>query len=398
MPQKPKPLDGFRVLDLSRVLAGPFCGQMLADVGADVVKVESPRGDENRKWSPITPRGESCNFLSVNRGKRGMTLNLQSERGRALLQELVAKADVLIHNFLPSTMRKLGFDIDGMLQKHPRLVICSISAYGAQGPMKDAPGYDGILQAFSGIMDITGEPDGGPVRSGASVVDMSAGLVAFGGIMSALIGRHRDGADRHVMVSLLETAVSLLGFHAVGWLEGQVKPRREGSGLWHLAPYQAFKCSDAYIMAGALTDDAWRRLCDAMELPELRDDPKLATKIERAKYRDEFLPILKSRFQTRTATEWLAILAGAGVPCSPIHTVDQVMTHPQVLANNMHIRATRGDGSITNLVGAPFKIGPDFGPSDRAPPGLGEHTDQILSDWLDLSASDIGKLRSSEAL
>ena len=208
-----KPLAGIRVIDASRVLAGPYCGQLLADMGADVIKIEAPGGDENRNWAPLV-NGESASFLAVNRGKRGITINLQAPEGQELLDQLVSQADVLLHNFLPRTAARLGIDPDALLAKYPRLIVCSISAFGARGPWRERPGYDGILQAFSGLMAVTGDSDRPPVRVGASIIDMSTGLIAFGGVMTALFARVTGGGERHVQTSLLESGISLMGFHA----------------------------------------------------------------------------------------------------------------------------------------------------------------------------------------
>jgi crotonobetainyl-CoA:carnitine CoA-transferase CaiB-like acyl-CoA transferase len=396
-----KPLAGIRVIDLSRVLAGPYCGQMLADMGAEVVKVESPDGDENRGWAPLVgPERESASFLSVNRGKRGITLNLRAPGGRALLDRLLERADVLIQNFLPGTAAKLDVEPERLLARHPRLILCSVSAYGARGPWRDRPGYDGILQAFSGLMGVTGEPNGGPVRVGASVIDMATGLIAFGGVMTALYARAAGRPfGRHVQTSLLESGLSLLGFHAVGWLEGRVMPRREGSSLWNLVPYQAFRCADgAYIMTGALNDAAWKRLCEAIGRPDLRDDPRYETAAQRVPERAALVPIFEAAFASAPAAEWIPRLEAAGVAVSRINTLEDVFAHEQTLANDMAVTARREDGQAMRLLGLPFKLGPEAAPAPQAPPRLGEHTEAVLRDWLDLDAAQVAALRAAGAV
>jgi crotonobetainyl-CoA:carnitine CoA-transferase CaiB-like acyl-CoA transferase len=401
MSNPPKPLAGVRVVDLSRVLAGPYCGQMLADMGAEVVKVESPEGDENRGWAPLVgPGRESASFLSVNRGKRGISLNLRSPEGRALLDRLLERADVLIQNFLPGTAAKLGVEPERLLARHPRLIVCTVSAYGARGPWRDRPGYDGILQAFSGLMGVTGEPDGGPVRIGASSVDMATGLIAFGGVMTALYARAAGRPfERHVQTSLLEAGLSLVGFHAVGWLEGGVLPRREGSSLWNLVPYQAFRCADgAYIMTGALNDPTWRRLCDVVRRPDLRDDPRYATAAQRVPERSTLVPIFQAAFASAPAADWIARLEAAGVVVSRINTMEDVFAHEQTLANDMAVTARREDGGALRLVGLPFKLGPEARPAERAPPRLGEHTEAVLRDWLGLDATQVAAAREAGAV
>ncbi len=356
------PLAGIRVIDLSRVLAGPYCGQMLADMGAEVVKIESPEGDENRGWAPLMgEQRDSASFLSVNRGKRGMTLNLRAAEGRALLDDLLARADVLIQNFLPGTAAKLGVAPEALLARHGRLILCSVSAYGARGPWRDRPGYDGILQAFTGVMGVTGEPDGGPVRVGASVIDMATGLIAFGGVMTALYARATGrGGERHVQTSLLESGLSLLGFHGVGWLQGQVLPQRQGSSLWNLVPYQAFRCADgAFIMTGALNDAAWRRLCEVIGRTDLRDDARYETAAQRVPERAALVPAFEAAFASAPAAEWIARLEAAGVAVSRINTLADVFTHEQTLANDMAVTARRADGQEVRLIGLPFKLGPE---------------------------------------
>lgn len=376
------PLASIRVLDLSRVLAGPYCGQLLADMGADVIKIEQPGGDENRGWAPLVPSGESCNFMSVNRGKRGMVLNLRDTEGQILLRDLLAKSDVLIHNFLPDTARKLGIDIDKLLQEFPRLIVCSITAYGANGPMRDAPGYDSVIQAFAGIMAMTGESEGGPVRSTISVVDLSTGQIACCGILTALIGRDSGCTERHVQTSLFESAVSLLGYHAVAYLQSGILPAREGSGIWHLVPYQAFKCSDQYIYTGALNDSTWRRLCETVERPDLRDDPELATNIQRLAHRKRLVEEFSAIFARESARVWLARLERAQVPASLLHTLDQVFEHEQTLVNDMIVTVSNAASEELRLVGLPFKIGSIVKPSSSAPPKLGQHTAEILEQVL----------------
>jgi len=393
-----RPLTGIRVLDLSRVLAGPYCGQLLADMGADVIKVEQPTGDENRGWAPVLPSGESCNFMSVNRGKRGMTLNLRTDEGKQLLRKLLAVSDVLIHNYLPETAAKLGFDPDALIAEFPRLIVCSVTAYGSKGPLRDSPGYDSVIQAFAGIMAMTGESDGGPVRSTISVVDLATGQIACCGILSALIGRGIGSAERHVQVSLFESAVSLLGYHAVAYLEAGVLPKREGSGIWHLTPYQAFKCSDQYIYTGALNDSTWSRLCDCVGRPDLRDDPALASNILRLSQRERLVSEFTKIFATDTARGWLERLQKFQVPASLLHTLDQVFEHEQTLLNDMVAKAVTSSGDTVRLLGLPFKIGAITQPSPTAPPRLGQHTDEILQDLLGLDADQRRALTGSGAI
>ncbi len=391
------PLEGIKVIDLSRVLAGPYCAQMLADQGADVIKVESPEGDENRAWGSRAPNGITANFNSVNRGKRGITLNLKNADAREVLKRLVQQADVMIHSFIPGSGTRLGVDYDSMKAINPELVFCSINGYGESGEMRNKPGYDLMMQAFSGIMSTTGVEDGPPVRAGASFIDLSTGMLAYGGIMTALYDRKQGGGGRWVRVSLLETAISLLGYHAVAWLQAGTLPRKEGSGVWHLVPYQAFECSDGYMLVGATNDIAWRRFCDALDRNDLAADERFKTNEQRLQHRKVLVDLLHDIFATHTVEHWVARFDAKGVAASPLHTIAQAMAHPQVLANDMVVQAANPDGSTQPLLGAPFKLSGAQGYSTQAAPHLGADTDAVLQS-LNYSAADIARLRDTGAL
>ena len=328
-------LDGVRVVDLSRVLAGPHCAQLLAEGGASVIKVESPEGDENRRWIPIMPDGISSNFHSVNRGKRFMTLDLKSAAAPEILKRLTEWADVMIHSFLPGTAERLGISYDMMRAINPRLIFCSISGYGANGPLRNKPGYDLMVQAFSGSMSVTGYEDGPPVRTGVSYIDMATGMSAYSGIMTALYARTTTGAGTWVRASLLETAVSLMGYHAVAWLQDGIMPVKQGSGGANQAPYQAFRCQDGFILVGAPNNPAWLRLCGALGDEALANDPRFATNVSRVKHKAALVSLLEAHFARHRSAHWTEVLEAAGVAVSPIQTIDQVLTHPQVLANDM---------------------------------------------------------------
>ncbi len=392
-----RPFAGLRVVDASRVLAGPFCCQMLADMGADVIKIESPGGDENRSWPPLAENGISCNYASVNRGKRGLTLDLKKAAAGEVLERLIARADVVVHSFLPPAARRLGLDAEALRARHPRLIVCTISGYGTEGPLADKPGYDLMVQAFGGAMSVTGYDDGPPVRTGVSFVDMSTGLSAYGAIATVLYQRRETGEGSWVRASLLETLVAELGYHAVGWLQGGELPVKQGSGAKGLAPYQAFRCKDGHILVGAPNQGAWDRLCKALGDENLRTDPRFADNASRVENLVALSALLEAHFLTREAKGLAALLERHAIAVSPIQSVDQLMAHEQVRANAMVVEATDGAGRAWPLIGAPFKVGGSAA-SDRAPPALGEHTDEILSADLGLDAAEIARLRASGAV
>lgn len=395
MPSLPhQPLSGLKVIDLSRVLAGPLCGQMLADMGADVTKIEAPTGDENRKWGPFNTEGDSCNFMSVNRGKRAMTLNLKDERARKILFQLLESADVLIQSFLPRTARQLGVDPELLHERFPNLIIACVTAFGAEGPLAERPGYDSVIQAFSGIMSITGEREGLPVRSGVSFVDMTTGMLTYSGILTALESRRRNHRGDIVRASLLETAIGLLGYHGVGWMHTASLPQREGAGVGHLVPYQVFKCNDGEMLTGALNDHTWQKLCLAVERPDLADDPALASNAGRVQQRDRVLGELDQAFAQESTTYWAARFETFGVPIAPLHTIDSALQHPQTLANNMVVELTSQSGKPVKLLGSSFKLASTENVSRTPPPGLGEHTGEILMHTLGLTSNDVDTLRA----
>ena len=392
-----KVLNGIRVIDLSRVLAGPYCAQMLADFGATVIKVESPEGDENRRWPPIGPDGQSANFNSVNRGKRSMALNLKDAGALAVLKELASTADVLIHSFLPETAARIGISLEALQEANPRLVVCTISGYGALGPLADKRGYDLMVQAFAGPMSTTGYPGGTPIRCGVSFIDMSTGLSCYAGVVTALLDREKTGRGTWVRGSLLETAIALMGYHAVGWMQGGHMPEPQGSGSGHLVPYQAFKCADGYMLAGAPNDAAWVRFCNALECTELAQDPRFIGAVKRAEQRSVLIPMLEERFGRKPVAYWVERFEANTVACSPLQTVDQVMTHPQVLANDMRVQARNADGTLQYLVGTPFKLAEGGGTAETAAPELGSDTEAILADTLGFSPDRIAALRAGGA-
>ena len=391
-------LDGVRILDLSRVLAGPFCGMLLADLGADVVKVEdTSTGDESRTWPPHKD-GESAAFLVINRNKRDMTLDLKSPEGVEILKRMVARADVLIENFRTGTMESFGLGYDTLAAINPRLIYCSVSAFGRSGPRKDAPGYEALMQAFSGIMSITGEPDGAPLRCGVSFLDLTTGIFCAFGIVNALLDRARTGLGQRVDGSLLETAVTLLNYHAEGYLLTGTQPKPLGSSHPSLSPYRTFKCRDGqWIFIAGANDRFWQRLAPALGLPELAHDPRFAVNIERVKNRLELEAALESAIARHDREPLLKALEEAGVPATPVNTVQQVMEDAQTAARSMIERVVHPRLGEIPVVGTPVKFS-RMRPSVRRPaPQQGEHTDEILAEH-DYTAADIAALRAKKVV
>ena len=391
-------LAGIKVLDLSRVLAGPSCGQLFADLGADVIKIEDRAGDENRRWLPVVD-GRGANFMSVNRGKRGMTLNLKSPRGQDILARLVRRSDVLIENFPPDTARRLGLDWERLSSLNDNLIHLSITGYGARGPLRNRPGYDNMLQAFSGMMAMTGEADAGPARMGPSVIDMGTGMLAFAGACAALLARAQGKTKgQHVEVSLMQTAVAQLGYHFTAYTMAGMVPQRTGSAVWHIVPYQTFRTADGWVLAGATNDAVWVRLAATLGVPELATDPRYVDARGRADRRTELIALIAPKFLAHTTEEWVRRLDEARVPCSPVQDVAQVIAHPQVAAMDMVHEVDDGRGGTLKLAGVPLCMSATPPVPGARPPDLGEHTDSVLHDELGFSAEEIAVLRQEEVI
>ena len=377
----PLALDGIRVVDLSRVIAGPWCGALLSDLGADVIKVEDTgTGDESRTWPPYKD-GEAAAYLLFNRNKRAMTLDLKAPEGVEVVKTLVKGADVVIENFRTGTMESFGLGYEVLSELNPKLIYCSVSAFGRTGPRKDAPGYEALMQAFSGIMSITGEPGGQPVRAGVSFLDLSTGILCALGVSAALLQRQRTGLGQRVDASLLETAVSLLAFHAEGYLLTGAVPTALGSGHPSLSPYRNFKCRDGqWIFIAAANDRFWGKLARAIELPDMAEDPRFAKNQERVKNRAELEGILERAIAQRDREPLLKILEEADVPATPVNTVDQVMNDPQTAERGIVQRVRHRKLGEIPVVGTPLRFSRMSPGVRRATPLRGEHTDEILAE------------------
>jgi crotonobetainyl-CoA:carnitine CoA-transferase CaiB-like acyl-CoA transferase len=390
-------LDGIRVIDLSRVIAGPWCGALLADLGADVIKVEDTGpGDESRTWPPHKD-GEAAAYLLFNRNKRGIALDLKTPEAVEVVKRLVKDADVVIENFRTGTMESFGLGYDVLERINPRLIYCSVSAFGRTGPRKDSPGYEALMQAFSGIMSITGEPGGQPVRAGVSFLDLTTGILCALGVSNAIIQREKTGLGQRVDGSLLETAVSLLAFHAEGYLLTGALPRALGSGHPSLSPYRNFKCGDGqWIFIAAANDRFWQKLAKALGLTDLAADPRFEKNQGRVANRVELEGILEKTIGGLDREPLLKRLEEADVPATPVNTVDQVMNDPQTAERGIVQRVTHPKLGEIPVVGTPLHFS-RMSPGVRtAAPLRGEHTDTVLAS-LGYTAAEIDTLRAKKA-
>lgn len=391
-------LDDITVLDLSRVLVGPFCSMLLADMGADVIKVEEPGvGDETRSWGPPFVGGEATYFLSVNRNKRSITVNLRAEAGRQIVYRLAGRADVVLENFRPGVARKLGVDYDALRAKNPRLIYTAFSAFGQTGPYAERPGYDLVLQAMGGIMSLTGYPDRPPVKMGVAISDLAAGMFAAYAVASALYVRARTGRGQYIDVALLDGQIALLSAWASSYFATGQVPGRYGSGHPQIVPYQAFPTRTFEIILCVTNEKFWRLLCDLLELGHLKDDPRYRTNPDRVRNRDRLLPILEARFLSRPGEEWLERLQAAGIPCAPINTVDRALGDPQVRARGMVVEVDHPTAGRLALPGPPYKLSETPATVRAAPPLLGQHTDEVLAE-LGYAPDEIRTLRQTGAV
>ncbi len=381
MSTSPLALDGIRVIDLSRVIAGPWCGAVLADLGADVVKVEDTGpGDESRTWPPHRD-GESAAYLLFNRNKRGITLDLKTPEGVEVVKALVRTADVVVENFRTGTMEGFGLGYDVLAGLNPRLIYCSVSAFGRTGPRKDSPGYEALLQAFSGIMSITGEPDRPPVRSAVSFLDLTTGILCALGVAAAVIQRERTGLGQRVDGSLLETAVGLLAYHAEGYLLAGVVPRPLGSAHPSLSPYRVFQCQDGqWIFIAAANDRFWQKFARAMDLGWMAADPRFARNAERVRHRAELEAIVEETVARHDREPLLKLLEEADVPATPVNTVDQVMNDPQTAELGLVRRVTHPTLGEIPVVGLPLGFSRMATGVRRPAPLRSEHTDEVLAE------------------
>ncbi len=372
------PLEDLRVCDLSRILSGPYCTMTLGDMGAEVIKVEPPAGDDTRGWGPPFLQGESAYFLSLNRNKKSIVLDLKTEAGKNALWMLIQKSDVLVENFRAGALARLGFDFDHVSKKNPRLIYCSITGYGHTGPRASAPGFDVVIQGESGAMDVTGFPEGPPIKFGLSIADIVAGMNAVQAILLALLVRKTTGRGQHIDIALLDSLIGCLTYQAQNHFAG-VTPRRLGNRHPSITPYEMFETADGFMNVGVGNEGLWKKFCAAIGLPELCEDPHFASNADRLRNYDRLHPLLAERFKTRSRGEWKRIFEDAGVPSGYINTVKETFEDPQIQAREMVTSVIHPTIGKLKLVGIPIKLSDSPGEIRLPPPRLGEHTEEILA-------------------
>jgi crotonobetainyl-CoA:carnitine CoA-transferase CaiB-like acyl-CoA transferase len=386
------PLTGTTVLDLTRVLSGPYCTMMLADLGARVIKIEQPRGgDDTRHWGPPFLGTESAYFLSINRNKESVTLDFKHAQGRAVLDQLIALSDVVVENFRPGTLARLGLDYETLARTHPRLVYCSVSGYGHTGPRSQEPGYDAVLQGEGGLMSLTGVPDAPPVRVGVAVADIVTGIFACQGITAALLARERTGRGQSVDIAMLDTVAALLTYQAGIYFATGEAPRRLGNRHPTIVPYETFTASDGEFVLAVGTDEQWRKFC---EVAALEAGDRFATNRERVTRYAELRPLIADRVRTETRRYWIERLGKAGVPCGSVRDLDEVFSDPQIAARAMAVPMAHPTAGVIRVLGSPLKLSDTPATQRMAPPTLGQHTDTVLQRDLGLSREAVDALRS----
>ncbi|MBU2602330.1 MAG: CoA transferase [Actinobacteria bacterium] len=388
-------LEGIRVLDLSRVLAGPLCAMMLADLGADVIKVERPGGgDETREWGPPWAGTESAYYLCVNRNKRSVTVDMKSDEGRALVRRLAADADILVENFKTGTLDRMGLGYEALKAENPGLIYCSITGFGQTGPDADQPGYDFAIQGRGGVMSITGEIDGPPMKVGLAIVDVTAAMNAAIAILAALESRHRTGVGQSIDISLLDSQVAWLINRASNYLVGGATPKRYGNAHPNIVPYETFRGSDKWFNVAVGNDSQFRRFTQLIDAPELASEPRFATNPMRVENRGELIATLAGYLERRPADEWLALFHREKIPAGPINSIPEVFEDPQVIAREMMVEMQHPTAGTIKLVGSPLKMSETPAAYYRHPPLLGEHTDEVLAE-LGYDESEVAALRAS---
>ncbi|NYT61606.1 CoA transferase [Alcaligenaceae bacterium] len=391
-----KPLVGTRILDFSKVLAGPLCTQALTDLGAEVIKIESLEGDDTRGWPPFR-EGDGAVFLATNRGKRSIAIDLKSEGGKEIVRKLVREADVVVESFGTGVAQRLGIDYEALKALNDKLVYCSISGFGRTGPLAHAKGYDMILQAFTGMCSIMGEPGSGPVRAPFSPVDQGTGMHATSAILAALLERGRTGRGCLVEVSLFETGVAFLGYMFQAYWERGTEPERFGCAHESLCPYEAFNASDKSVLIGVASEPLWRRFCEVVQLDDMKDDPRFKTNSLRVQNREATLAPIREVVAKHPAAYWVDLLVGNGIPCTQINSFSDVLNHPHTLDSGIIMHYESPTHGKLNAIGPPVKYDGVRSEPTQAPAKLGEHTHAVLAE-LGYTDQEIGQLQSVGAI
>jgi len=391
-------LSGIRVVDFSRVLAGPYCTMLLADFGAQVIKIEGLDGDDTRQWGPPWLEGESAYYLSVNRNKRSLALDLKNPRGQAIARRLLEKADVLVENFKVGGMAKFGLDYESLSKTNPGLIYCSITGYGQNGPYQSHVGYDFIIQAEGGLMSITGPVDGPPCKAGVAIVDITAGMYASHAILAALYHRGQTGEGQFIDVALFDSQLGWLANVGQNYLVSEKPPQRYGNAHANIVPYEIFQTADGYLALGVGNDRQYRTLCDATGRPDLWADERFQTNPGRVTHRRELILFLQAVFLTRATSEWIASLRELGIPIGPINDIPSALSHPQAAARKMVQEVKRADGQSVKMVGPVAKLSKTPASISVPPPRLGEQTREILEQELHLSSAEIAGLQTEKVI
>lgn len=393
------PLSGLTILDLTRVLSGPYCTMLAADMGARVIKIEHPeRGDDTRAWGPPFLEGESAYYLSINRNKESVALDFTTPEGRAALDSLISKADVIVENFRPGTLDARGLGYATLSARHPRLIYVSISGFGHTGPRRHEAGYDAMIQAEGGLMSITGTPDGSPVRLGVAVADIAAGMFAFQGLLLALIARGATGAGQHVDVALLDAVTSLLTYQAGRYFATDASPERLGNRHATIVPYNTFDTAEGVLVLAVGTDEQFQEFCKVASLAHLATDERFRTNAGRVRHHDALHPAVAAALATRTADAWVTQLRAVGVPCGAVRSIGDALDDPQTLARQMVEHVDHPTIGTLPVLGVPVKLSANPGSVRTAPPRLGEHTRAVLSHDLGYDDAQIDALASAGAI
>jgi crotonobetainyl-CoA:carnitine CoA-transferase CaiB-like acyl-CoA transferase len=391
-------LAGIKIIDLSHQAAGPWCTSLLGDLGADVIKIEKPgRGDGIRHAGKRPPELGSLNFVGLNRNKRGITIDIGQEAGCVLVRRLAAQADVVVENFRPGVMERHGLGWETLRALNPRLVYCSITAFGPRGPLAQKPGMDLIIQATAGLMGHTGEPDGPPIKSAPPVADITTGIYGAYGVLAALFEREHSGVGQKVEIAMLDAVISMFSDIAANVLTDGTKYGKFGTGHPDLVPYQAFPATDGYFVVACLTNAFYNRLCAALERPDLLQDPRFASNRERLKHRGAIVPILSEIFKTRERDHWIALLEAHDIPACRVNMLEDVLAHPQIAENDLVVTRTDQRGETIRTVGPPVKLSGTPTTFARLAPALGEHTDQVLREF-GLGDAELGELRAARVI